>query len=245
MRGMEKAKPILCGMADCIHSSDTLSIAWKSIKANRLPMLVLWVVVVAIAVAYWRLPAFASVLEPLRLWQERNGIAAAFVTQFVFCGVLPAIFLSTVREIKTDRHMLKCCLQSVWSGCWGVVYLWFYAMQTRMFGSGHDLATLLCKTAFDEFVWTPLVPVPLTAMFFLWMGSGFSLTRTVKTCREGYFRRSVLPTLVSNWAVWIPTVAAVYAFPQNLQLLVMGFVACFWNLVCLQLGRRAHGEEGR
>lgn len=242
---MVKTRKMPSSTMDNVDSTGVLSIAWNSIKANRLPMLVLWIVVIAISVAYWSLPAFASILEPLRRWQEQNGIAAAFTTQFVFCGVVPAIFLSTVREIKTDRHILKCCLQSVWSGCWGIVYLWFYAMQTKMFGSGHDLATLLCKTAFDEFVWTPLVPVPLTAMFFLWMGSGFSLAQTVKTCREGYFRRSVFPTLLSNWVVWIPAVAAVYAFPQNLQILVMGFVACFWNLVCLQLGRRAHSEETR
>ena len=216
-------------------------IGWKSVKANRVPMLVLWTLAASLAVAYYRLPGFAELLAPVKDWQARNGAIAAFATQFVFCGVLPAVFLSVVREIRTDRHLLKCVLQSAWSGCWGIVYLWFYAMQTRMFGDGHDLGTLLAKTAFDEFVWSPFTSVPLTSLFFLWMGSGFSFAKTVRTCREGYFRRVMLPTLFSNWTIWIPAVMAVYAFPLDLQIQMLGLVSCFWTLVCLQLGKRAAG----
>ena len=215
-------------------------IGWRAIKANRMPMLVLWVAVVSLTVAYYHVPGFADVLAPVRIWQARNGAFAAFATQFVFCGALPAVFLYAVKELRTERPLLKCLLQSVWSGCWGIVYLWFYSQQTRLFGDGHDIATLLAKTAFDEFVWTPLTAAPLTSLFFLWMESGFSVRRTARTCREGYFSRVMFPNLLSNWAIWIPAVAAVYAFPLDLQVQMLGFVSCFWTLVCLQLGRRAH-----
>ena len=220
-----------------------LRIGWNSIRANWVPMLVLWAAAALMAVAYYRIPWFADVLAPVGRWQARNGVVAAFATQFVFCGVLPAIFLHAVRGIRTDRPLLKCLLQSVWSGCWGVVYLWFYSLQARMFGEGHDIATLLSKVAFDEFVWSPFTSVPLTSLFFLWLGSGFSLERTVQTCRRGFFRRVLLPTLFSNWAVWIPTVTAIYAFPLDLQIFMLGLVSCFWMLVCLQLGKRAHGAK--
>ena len=51
-----------------------------------------------------------------------------------------------------------------------------------------------------------------------------------------------MPNLISNWVIWIPAVAAVYAFDQDLQIQVLGFVSCFWALVCLQLGKRAEGQ---
>ena len=219
---------------------NSIRIGWASIKANRVPMLVLWVAALMLVVAYYHVPAFAGLLTPVRIWQSRHGATAAFATQFVFCGVIPAVFLHTVRKIRTDHSLPKCLLQSVWSGCWGVVYFWFYAQQARIFGEGHDIATLLAKTALDEFIWSPLLPVPLTSLFFLWMGSGFSFKRTVRTCREGFFGRVMLPTLFSNWAIWIPAVAAVYAFPLELQIFMLGLVSCFWTLVCLQLGKRAH-----
>ena len=85
-----------------------IRIGWESVKANRKPMFVVWAAVIALAVAYWRIPGFAGVLEPVRLWQERNGAAAAFTTQLFFCGVLPALFLATVSEIKTNHYLLKC-----------------------------------------------------------------------------------------------------------------------------------------
>ena len=64
----------------------------------------------------------------------------------------------------------------------------------------------------------------------------------VATCRRGYLRRVYVPNLISNWVVWIPAVAAVYAFDQDLQIQALGFVSCFWALVCLQLGKRAEGQ---
>jgi len=225
------------------QKANPIRIGWESVKANRKPMFVVWAAVIALAVAYWRIPGFAGVFEPVRLWQERNGAMAAFATQLFFCGVLPALFLATVSEIKTNHYVVKCLLQMLWSGTWGIVYYWFYALQARMFGRGHDLATLLLKTSFDEFVWTPIVICPITQVFYLWMGSDFSVARMAQTARDGYIRRVVLPNILTNWAVWIPTVAAVYAFPLALQIPIMGLVACFWSLVCMQLGRRAHASQ--
>lgn len=48
--------------------------------------------------------------------------------------------------------------------------------------------------------------------------------------------RVILPSLVTNWCVWIPVVAAVYAFPVPLQIQVSGFASAFWTLVCLKVG---------
>lgn len=239
--GIDWPRPSAIRHMDSNHNSNPIAIGIASARANLLPMCVLWLMAVSLAVAYYFAPCVADALEPVRQWQEANGVAAAFATQFVFCGMLPAVFLLTVKGIRTDRPLLKAFLQSVWSGCWGVVYLWFYALQARMFGDGHDFPTLLCKMAFDQFVWTPFTAVPLTATFFLWMGSGFSISRTARTCREGYFKRVVLPNLLANWAVWIPAVMAVYAFPRSLQIQMLGLVSCFWSLICLQLGKRAHG----
>jgi hypothetical protein len=87
-------------------------------------------------------------------------------------------------------------------------------------------------------VWTPLVAVPLNGAFYLWMGSGFSFAALASRLRAGFVRTVVLPNLVSSWCVWIPTVAAVYSFPSELQVQVLGLVCAFWSLMCLEIGRR-------
>ena len=90
---------------------ESLRIGWNSVKANRVTMLVLWALAASLAVAYYRLPVFAELLAPVKDWQARNGAVAAFATQFFFCGVLPAVFLSVVSEIKTEHHLMKCVLE--------------------------------------------------------------------------------------------------------------------------------------
>ena len=224
------------------YHDNPLRIGWMSAKANRLPAAVLWGVALAMVLAYYNVPWFTSVLEPLRRFQVNYGVVAAIVNQVFFCGLVPCAFMLTVVEIRTGHPILKAVLQSFWCGMWGVVYVGLYGLQCRMFGTGHDFVTLLEKTAFDQFVWSPLVPVPLSAVFFLWMGNDFSISLTRARCRNGFIMRVWLPNMVSSWCVWIPVGFAIYAFPVDLQVQILGLVSSFWALMCLQLGKRVSGK---
>ena len=73
---------------------------------------------------------------------------------------------------------------------------------------------------------------------FFWVGRDFSLARVRREWKGPFFRRIVLPNLVSNWIVWIPLVTVVFLFPFSLQIFVNGIVCSFWTLMCLQIGKR-------
>lgn len=211
----------------------------ESVVANAVPALVLWLITVGLAAAYRFLPRVASVLEPVVHWQERNGFASAFLSQFMFCGLVPCVFLLTVKSIATKRPVVKSIIQSVWCGLMGMACWWFYGVQTWLFGTGRDIATLMAKTAFDQFVWTAFVVSPLSAAFFVWLGCDFSVTAALRTFRRSFVRRIVMPNLVANWCVWIPVAAAIYTFPRSLQIHVLSLVASFWVLLSLQIGSRS------
>ncbi len=215
-----------------------LIIGCKSAKANKVPMFVLWVMATMLALSYYFVPRVALILEPVAEWQERWGPAASAANQVFFCGIVPGLFMLAVKSIRPRRAFLKVVVQSSWSATWGVVYFFFYGLQSRMFGSGHGWATLVPKMLFDQFVWSPLVAVPLNAAFYLWIGCEFSVSAASARMKDGFLGGVVLPNLVSSWCVWIPTVIAVYAFPPDLQVQVMGLVCSFWTLMCLELGRR-------
>lgn len=212
-------------------------IGWRSVKANAVPMVVLWTMAGSLAVGYYCLPGMRALLDVLGRFQESYGVWAGFASQFVFCGVIPCLFRLTVTDIKTEHPVLKSFLQSLWCGCWGFVYVGFYALQSILFGEGTGLGTLAAKMAFDQFVWTPLVPVPLTAFFCFWMECGFSLRRAGVKFRTDFLRRIWLANLLPNWLIWIPAVLAIYAFPQVLQVQVLGLVGSFWALVSLKLAK--------
>jgi len=171
------------------------------VRANAVPMVVLWVLSVALVAGYYLVPGVRVALEDLGRFQQNYGIWAGFASQFAFCGVIPCVFRLTVSGIRTAHPIVKSLLQSLWCGCWGIVYVWFYAVQTRLFGVGSDFGTLAAKTAFDQFVWAPFVPVPATAFFCLWMENGFSLRAASRKFRQDFVRQVWLANLLPNWCI--------------------------------------------
>ena len=212
-------------------------IGLESVKANAVPMVVLWAMAGALVAGYYLAPRVQTVLNHFGRFQNDYGIWAGFISQFVFCGMIPCAFRLVVADVRTERPILKSLLQSLWCGCWGIVYVGFYALQSRLFGSGSDFATLAAKTAFDQFVWSPVVPVPCTAFFCLWMENDFSLRRAARKFRHDFIRHVWLANLLPNWCIWIPAVLAIYAFPTVLQVQILGLVGSFWALVSLRLAK--------
>lgn len=216
-----------------------------AIRANAAPMVALWMFAGILVVGYFCMPQIQSLFEPFRQWQVDYGWKAAFLSRMLFCGVVPMVFLLSMKSIRPRRPVLTAFSQAIWCGMWGVAGDWFFQLQGLLFGVDSDVATLICKTAVDQFVWTVLVIAPTHAAFFFWAGRDFSIKRAIEEWPSDFIQRFYLPNLIANWIVWLPAQCAVYAFPLPLQVHLAGLVGSFWMLVCLRLGaRRAHGDAG-
>jgi hypothetical protein len=51
----------------------------------------------------------------------------------------------------------------------------------------------------------------------------------------------VIPNLVMNWVVWIPSLIVIYSLPTALQSHVSGLIGGFWALMSLQIA--AHTQK--
>ena len=202
-------------------------------------MVVLWLAAFATVVGYYVVPGFADMLEPLAQWQHANGSRAAFVSLAVFCGVIPGVFLCSIKSLRPRYPFATIAAMAVWCGVWGVVNNWMYALLDGWFGSGRDLGTLFLKTAVDQFVWTVFLVAPTNAAFCFWLGRDFSFRRTRTEWPANFARDVFLPNLLANWIVWIPVLCVVFAFPLPLQIQLAGLASSFWALMCLQIGRRS------
>ena len=214
-----------------------------SARMNLVPMVVLWLLAAAMVLAYYRFPCAAAALEPLARWQTECGWSASFLNRLFFAGVVPGIFLVTVKALKVRRPLRVACAQGVWCGLWGILCGWFYELQALVVGNDASVSTLFLKTAVDQFVWTVLVMAPVDAVFFFWLGRDFSLSRMRAEWPRSFVHGVVLPNLLSNWIVWIPVLCVIYAFPLPLQIQIAGIVGSFWTLLCLQIGRRSAVRE--
>ena len=211
-----------------------IRIGLESVKANAVPMVVLWSVAVSLVVTYYRCPVVASLLEPFEKWQSTQGEFAAFANRVVFCGLLPGAFMVLMRSIRPPRVGRVVLACSIWGGLMGVLFDWFCVFQARWFGTGTDWMTLLKKTIVDQFVWNVLFCTPAGALFYSWVSRDFNWR--VPDSLTSFILRDCLTILVSNWLVWIPVMLAIYSFPTPLQVQLVGLASSFWMLVALKAG---------
>ena len=215
-------------------------IGGESVKANAVPMVVLWALAVLLAALYYASPKVSEAFEPLVNLELTYGWRAAVVNRVVFTGFVPGLFLLMIRSIRPRYPLAKLGLQIVWCGLWGVLCDYMYVWVDALFGSGSDFRTVAAKVLFDQLPWTVLVVMPLIALFYFWLGRDFSWRRVRDEWPRGrFFPELVLPNLIPNWIVGIPAIFATYAFPLDLQIHVNGLVSSFWMLMCLQIGRRS------
>ena len=213
-------------------------VGWESVKANWLPMVVLWLLAAALVAGYPYVPCVRAALQPVFDFQTGGGWKAAVLNRIVFCGLLPGAFLLSIRSIRPPRPLLTVLANCVWMGSWGVASNAFFTLQALMFGSGHDIATLVAKVLVDKCVWSALLCVPLNSVFFFWEGRDFSFARCRAEWPRRYLRQIYLPILLADFSVWIPVQFAVYVFPLPLQIQLVGFAGAFWSLVGLSSGIR-------
>lgn len=218
-------------------------VGWESARANFVPGLILQLGAAALVVSYYAFPGFRAALGPVARWQEREGWVAVLLSRGFFCGLLPGAFLAAMPSIRPRRFLATLAAVVPWWAFAGLVVSWMYADQEMLFGAGRDIATLLKKTCFDQFVFTALYAAPVTAAFNFWVGRDLSLRRARAEWPAHPLRDLVLPTLLPNWAVWFPAMTVIYALPEPLQVHVSGIVGCFWSLMCLQIGVRT-GPRG-
>lgn len=214
-----------------------IRIGLASARANVVPMVVLWMMAGALVVGYYFVPGIEKGLEPVRQWQTDCGWVAAFLNRFVFCGILPGVFILMMKTLSVPRPGLAIVAQTLWSGICGIVSGWMFELHALWFGTGTDFGTLCVKTAMQQFVWTPFFFAPVGALVYFWIGRDFSLARCRQEWSSGFWVETFLPNLFANWVVWFPCSMLVHMFPTALQIQLTGFVNAYFCLVLLWIGR--------
>ena len=202
-------------------------------KKNLIPGLILQALAVTLILLYYRNTSFASYLDQLGQLNVSWYPWFAIVTTMVFGGLIPLIIEAnqTRREGRTQRSIGQLILTLVVWGVNGYLTALFYNMQASIFGANASAATVIKKVIVDQFVWVPIYVVPFFTYIFLWRDCHFSLPNLKQALEQKSFLSRGLPLMISNWAVWIPAVSVIYAFPVPLQMVLMNLILVFWSLM--------------
>jgi hypothetical protein len=216
-------------------SSSPLQLAWRKGQdaawQNRWPGLCLWLFGVALIAGYFYWQPVRAGLETLGDWKQRWGWVFSVCSTAFFGGLLP-MFLPLAFGLKPPKSFSFLLVTNcVFWAYKGLEVDWLYSAQAWLFGDDSSLMTVASKVFVDQLVYAPLVGLFNCVVFYVWRDNGFSLERTRRSLGDNWYVRKVLPALISNWCVWLPSVVVIYNLPLALQLPVQNLILCFWVLV--------------
>jgi len=208
----------------------------KALKQNIVPAIYLQITALLVALSYFYLPAAQPYFTWLAHTKEAGGSAYAIISTALFGGLLPFLYLFLSKQIsfKPFQQLLFYCLLWAFMG-WLIDN--FYQFQDQFFGDGRDIATIVKKVMFDQFVFTVLLTAPFLTVSFLFRDKHFNVSETIRALDKKLFLLDLPTTTITNWLIWIPAVSIIYMMPSDLQIPLFNLVLFLFVLILAILNK--------
>ena len=210
-----------------------LAVGLRAARANLVPALFIQAAVVSVVLAYYFWGPARAWLARLAEFKRGGGYLFSLVSGALAGGLLPELLTVAVfQRWRVRRENLGgLAFGACFWGLMGVMVDALYRAQALAFGPGVDLATVLKKAAADQFVFTPFVTIPLTVVVFEWRHAGYRAAGVAAALGRGFYRRKVLPAVVSGIGFWLPVVLLVYCLPLPLQFPLFTLALTLWVMI--------------
>jgi hypothetical protein len=210
-------------------------------RLNAVPAAVVIAGIVSLVIGYYRVPAVAQTLQGLMELKLRWGLVFAFVAGGISSGVIAEVYIVLFGQggrwtrTNTKHLVFKFILFGV---SYSIVDGLYWA-QAQIFGEALTWRVVVPKVLVDQFIFNPLWAAPFQGGMLFLMHRGFSREEVRAAFTLAFYRKHILPVLVSTWFVWIPSVTCVYCLPLPLQLPVCLLTGMFWGLILASLSLRS------
>jgi hypothetical protein len=205
------------------------------------PFVLIQGVALTMGLAYRSSESVRAACVALAAFRTRGGLAFSAIAGLIAGAVLPEVakWLADHARARPGPRLDDMIFNGIFFAGDGALIDGLYRMEARLFGDDARTTTVIAKTAFDQFVFSPLW-VTVIVTLFLWRRQRYSWAATRPARHDRFLRTRVLPLLVSNWCFWIPIVLIVYALPSPLQFVMFAFALAAWSLIMVFIA----GESG-
>lgn len=218
---------------------------FEAARANFVPALIVQGTMLALVAGYYLHPATAEALGKLAAIKAASGYAFSFVSAMLAGAILPELLTIGVfqKGRVTADNLRNLAFTVPYWGCDGLLVDAFYRVQSAVFGDAGDVRTVTLKVLVDQFIATPFLFVPLALAAYEWQRRGYVLAGLSEMFRWPSYKERAVPTLVTNWCMWIPALVGVYALPPLLQIPLFTLALTIWVLLFTYLSRRRAERE--
>jgi hypothetical protein len=198
---------------------------------------------IALYFAYFQLPPIRSAVDAFSTWKDAGGFWLSALLTAMAGTILP----ESVRTIVgPDRswsmgRVKKMGWNFVFFGTVGLEVDLFYHILAWFFGSGPSWSIILPKLAVDFLVYVPVVAIPISVSYFLWLELGWSPRQILRAWSWSLYRDRGLPLLIPDYFYWGPLLLFLYSLPLNLQFPFFLLIFSGWSLAFVFIG--SHGLE--
>ncbi len=215
----------------------------RGARANFLPGLALQLFALALVLAYFFHAPTHAALERVGAWRGEYGVIFPILSTGFFGGLLPFLYL----KFSSGRYNWAqgAFITAFWSYKGFEIDLW-YRILAKIAGEEPTPTAIVTKMLLDQFVYCPLLAIPVTALVYAYAETHFNARAVLADVRAPrWYVRRTLPMLISTMGVWIPTVCIIYALPTPLQLPLQNIVLCFFTLLLAHIAQKKTDPAAR
>lgn len=203
---------------------------WRAVVRNWRPFVFIQVFAFVVAATYYNVPSFAAFCEQAGPAKANGGLLFSGLTTVAASTIVPEV-ARWITRVKSPLTASGLAFQIFFFFLAGCIIDVFYQFLGQILGTGATWNLVIEKVLVDQFVFSPLVSIPLSTIAFLWIDSGFGYKATGRAVKAGEFRRRYPAVLVTCWGFWLPTLAAVFAMPARLQFTLFLLAQGAWSLL--------------
>jgi hypothetical protein len=205
----------------------------RAARMNLIPGLIVQSLMLAVLLGYYFYPplrhAFDRLGEIKNAWGYGYSILNAIVAGAIIPEVLRIVVFQKSRWQKTNAANLRFTIP--FYAYVGLTVDLFYRCQTDFFGAEASFAVVVRKMLVDQFLYTPIIAVPVAVWLYDWKKRRYPLRGNGHLFTARYYRQGIFPTLFANWCVWIPLVSILYSLPPSLQIPLFGLALSLWVMI--------------
>lgn len=224
-----------------------LRIGWEAVRANALPAFIIQAVMLAILIGYFLHPGFAALLHQLADVKRTYGILFVITATVLAGSILPELSIVLLFQrghVRAENLRNVLSTAPIWAIAGITVDLMYRALAAWL-GEQATLVVVVAKICIDQFVYNVFFAAPYTVIAYEWKNSGFSFAALRGCFTFDYYKDKIVPTLLTNWAVWIPLIGMIYSLPLALQFPLFSLALTFWVLLLTYMTNRFAGKSGR